>query len=341
MRERSSIKHHLAPVFVLLVLTPMIAEVLLGNVPVPLNTNVIYGLILNMLYCGTGAIIIREIVRRRGLSWAWIPVLAFAYGLIEEGLALHSLFNPNFPGLGYFGSYGRGFGVNWIWASFVLGLHTVWSISTPILLTELIFPAYRKQRWLGNVGFVLSCAVFVLAIAFITIYYTPDFHLSAILLICTAVLVIAILLLTLFIPVKVANASTQKVEHKAPSAGIVRIITLLLGCGFLMEQAILQTSPPALLSFLWEVALAIITVILIRRWSAPGRNWNDTHIMALVFGALLNYCALGYYVAKSDLTNQTFHGVLSMIAIMLLNTMVEKVQIRVTHSTVTQPDDTI
>jgi hypothetical protein len=343
MRERSSIKYHLAPVFVLLVLAPMVAEILLGDVP--FNANIIFGLILNILYYGTGAIIIREIVRRRGLSWAWIPVLAFVFGLIEEGLALHSLFNPNFPGLGDLGFYGRGFGVDWVWAFFVLGLHTVWSISTPILLTELIFPAYRQQRWLGNVGFVLNCVVFVLGIAFITFIYatyvTPDFHPSTTLLICTAVLVIAIFLLTLFIPVKVANAAAQQVEHKTPNAWMVGIITFLLGFGFLMEHEILHTSPLALLSFLWEVVLAVIAVILIRRWSAPGRDWNDTHIMALVFGTLLNYCIVGFFVSKSDLTDQIFHGILSVITIVILSILATKVHTRVTHSTVTQPDDTI
>src|SRR5579884_1847766 len=110
--QRSPAKHHLAPVFVLLVLTPLVSELLLGDIG--FNAGLPFFLLINMLYYGTGAILIREIVRRRGLHWSWIPVLAFAYGLIEEGLALHSLFNPHFPHIGSLGFYGRAFGVDWV-----------------------------------------------------------------------------------------------------------------------------------------------------------------------------------------------------------------------------------
>lgn len=134
--KRVTAKRHLGPFFVLLVLAPVMAELLLGDVP--LNVSLPVLMILNLSYYGTGALIVRKIVRRRGLSWAWIPILAFTYGLIEEGLVLHSLFNPNFPGVGSLGFYGRALGVDWIWATFVLGLHTVWSLPVPILVTELL-----------------------------------------------------------------------------------------------------------------------------------------------------------------------------------------------------------
>lgn len=333
--QRTLKKRHLAPVIVLLMLAPLIAEVLLGDVAFNANA-IVFGLLLNMLYYGTGAIIIREIVRRRGLSWGWIPVLAFAYGLIEEGLALHSLFNPNFPGIGSLGFYGRMFGVDWVWAFFVLGLHTVWSISTPILVTELIFPQYRRERWLGNVGFVISAVVFVIGMSLITLIYatwvTPNFTPAPILLICTAIVVIAILLLTLFIPVKTSTMPTQQRQRNTPHAWLVGIITFLLGCGFLMEHDIVHTLIPAILAFLWYVALTTSAVILIRKWSAPGHSWNDMHTMALVFGTLLNYCILGFFVSHRDLVDQLFHGALSVITIVLLSILTIKVQARVTHA---------
>ncbi|GHO90304.1 hypothetical protein KSF_003520 [Reticulibacter mediterranei] len=59
--------------------------------------------------------LIRELVRRRSLSWSRIVVLALAFGVIEEGLVTQSLFNPHFPGIGYLGTYGRWLGVNWYW----------------------------------------------------------------------------------------------------------------------------------------------------------------------------------------------------------------------------------
>src|SRR5690349_9064972 len=101
LEHLQSSKHHIAPVLVLLVLTPVVSELLLGDIG--LNAMFPFVMLLDLSYYGTGAILIREIVRRRGLHWSWIPVLAFAYGLLEEGLVLHSLFNPNFPGIGSLG----------------------------------------------------------------------------------------------------------------------------------------------------------------------------------------------------------------------------------------------
>ena len=71
-------KRHLAPLFVLLILTPSVSELLLGDIP--LGASLPFLLLLNLSYYGTGALIIREIVRRRGLSWWWVLILAFAYG---------------------------------------------------------------------------------------------------------------------------------------------------------------------------------------------------------------------------------------------------------------------
>ena len=210
-RNFSKYPYHLAPVFVLLILTPLISELLLGDIA--LNASFPMILILDLSYYGTGAIVIREIVRRRGLPWSWVPILAFAYGLIEEGLVLHSLFNSHFPGIGGLGFYGHALGVNWVWASFVLGLHTVWSITVPILITELLFPTYQRVRWLGHVGFFTTCAIFVLALTFLGLIYatyiTPGFAPSPIALICTTLLILAILALTLFVPIKPRTPETD------------------------------------------------------------------------------------------------------------------------------------
>jgi hypothetical protein len=40
--------------------------------------------------------LIREVIRHKGGGWPAIVVLAAAYGVIEEGLATQSLFNPDY-----------------------------------------------------------------------------------------------------------------------------------------------------------------------------------------------------------------------------------------------------
>src|SRR6266699_3495998 len=141
-REKTKTSYF-APLLVLIVLAPTLAEVLLGNVL--FNGTFVWQLVIDTVLYGSGAILIREVARRRRLGWLGIVVL--------------SLFNPHFPGLESMGSYGRLFGVNWFWAFYVLGLHTVWSITLPILLTELLFPKVQSRLWLGCVGLGIDATV--------------------------------------------------------------------------------------------------------------------------------------------------------------------------------------
>src|SRR6478752_5086191 len=110
----------LLPVGALLLLSPLMAEFVLGY--------------------GTAAVLVRELARRTGRGWPTILLLALGFALIEEGLLTQSLFNPHYLGLDLI-SYGY---VGWLgtalpWAIFVLSIHVVWSIATPIALIEAIF----------------------------------------------------------------------------------------------------------------------------------------------------------------------------------------------------------
>ena len=205
--------YHFAPVLVLIVLAPTIAEVLLGNLL--FNGTFVWQLVIDTVLYGSGAILVREVARRRHLGWLGIVVLALAYGVVEEGLVLQSLFNPHFPGLESMGSYGRLFGVNWFWAPYVLGLHTVWSITLPILLTELLFPRLQSRPWLGRVGLGIDAAVYVLICLFLWQAFRSYSHFSAspIELICTALLVVALVLLALFV---VPRLTAAPGSEKAP-----------------------------------------------------------------------------------------------------------------------------
>src|SRR5262245_52623671 len=95
------------PVLTLALLAVVIPEVLFG--PTPLSEP---GRILATMpiYAG-GAILIRELARRRRSGWIGIAMLGAAYGIVEEGLALGSLFNPEMFNAGLVGA--RLFGVNW------------------------------------------------------------------------------------------------------------------------------------------------------------------------------------------------------------------------------------
>src|SRR3954470_10607100 len=85
----------LKPAFSLVLLAPLIAEYLLGSLSfaqLPLFP-------IMMLMYGAGALFVREVARRSGRGWPAIILLGLAYGVIEEGLATQSLFNPHYLGL--------------------------------------------------------------------------------------------------------------------------------------------------------------------------------------------------------------------------------------------------
>lgn len=132
--------HRYAPVLVLLVLS-LVAEVLFGATPISrlgalLPVTAIYGSV---------AVLIRELARRKGPGFGRIVLLGAAYAIVEEGLALQSMFNPDLFNASLVG--GRMLGVNWVWSEWTVGYHVVWSISIPILLAELLFPARRAEDW--------------------------------------------------------------------------------------------------------------------------------------------------------------------------------------------------
>jgi hypothetical protein len=151
------------PAIGLFFLAPLVAEFLLGNLPIKL----LPALILLAPVYGGGALLIRELVRRTRRGWPSIFILALAYGILEEAFTTQSLFNPNYLKLnlhllehGYIPALGIG---AW-WTVFVLALHTVWSISTPIALVEASGPDRADTPWLGRTGLGATALLFAVGI---------------------------------------------------------------------------------------------------------------------------------------------------------------------------------
>ncbi len=314
VREKTKTSYF-APVLVLIVLAPTIAEVLLGNVL--FNSTFVWQLVIDTVLYGSGAILVREVARHRHLGWLGIVVLALAYGVVEEGLVLQSLFNPHFPGLESIGSYGRLFGVNWFWAPYVLGLHTVWSITLPILLTELLFPRLQSRPWLGRAGLGIDAPVYVLICLFLWQAFRSYSHYSAspIELIYTALLVVAIVLLALFV---VPRLAAEPGSGKAPVPWLVGLMAFLAALLFSGLFLFLPTLPgiPSPLSILLYVALYVAVAILVWRW-ASQRLWSSRHLVAMASGALIETMVFGFLlVSRGSPADLMLHVVLCAILLL-------------------------
>ena len=80
-----------APVLVLALLAVAVPEILFGSTPLNSPGQILVNL---PIYAG-GVIMTRELARRRKLGWPQVAMLGAAYGLIEEGLVLGSMVNPD------------------------------------------------------------------------------------------------------------------------------------------------------------------------------------------------------------------------------------------------------
>lgn len=157
----------------LAVLSPFIAEFLLGDqylaglTPAPQQLG---EFILFVAFYGLAAVLIRELARRLRIGWTGLLLLALGFGIFEEGLITQSLFNPHYLGLSLIErGYVPGLGIGAPWTIFVISLHVVWSISSPIAIVEAWLgrgdPTRGTDPWLGRVGIVVCLVIFLLAAA--------------------------------------------------------------------------------------------------------------------------------------------------------------------------------
>jgi hypothetical protein len=168
-------------------LSGVTAEFLLGDQwlsgAAPLSAQ-LPELTLFVLYYGSAAVLIRELARRTGRGWPTMLLLAFAFGLIEEGLFDLSLFNPDFAGQRLL-DYGfiPGLGIGGPWTIFVLTLHVVWSIGAPVAIAEALFPNPVRRRmpaaavapqtqapWLRVPGLCVAAACYLVGAAAIAAF---------------------------------------------------------------------------------------------------------------------------------------------------------------------------
>ncbi|MCI4345013.1 MAG: hypothetical protein L3J87_05260 [Thermoplasmata archaeon] len=161
LRVRQFLARH--PVLLLFFLTPGIPEYLSGSsqlrgllVAPPLF---FIFLALNGALYTPGVLLIREAAVRWRKGWLTVFVLGLAYGLLEEGVALSTLFNPNAGVVGVLGGFGHWMGVSWVWATGVLLVHVVFSVSLPLLLLGLALPETRGRPLLTRRGCAIAFAV--------------------------------------------------------------------------------------------------------------------------------------------------------------------------------------
>lgn len=282
----------LVPAAVLFLLAPFIAEASIGTVFVPSGGFAF--LTLAPIY-GGGAILIREIVVRRGGGFGAVALLGLAYAVVEEGLALGSLFSPTiYQAIGP--RWGAEIaGLNGVYTLFQLINHALFSITVPIALVELCFPSRRRRPWLKTPGLVLIAAVFLIGFGLVrlaTIFtFDPGFAIPPVWIVVSLVIIAGCLTAAVVRRPRAPGAVTGPGRTPRPAALLATcmiVVGVALGILGLPAHggAFAQSGLLPVLAMIIAAAAMIIGIVLVRRWSRRS-DFDDRHRFALAAGSLL------------------------------------------------------
>lgn len=289
-------QHVRLAILTLFLLAPLTAEVLSNSTPLLVFlTNPILA-ILNLLLYGCGALVIREVARRRALGWASILWLGAAYGIFEEGVVLNTWADPWSPQVCTFANgvasglcdYSRVMDINLLWAISVTAYHAVISIALPILLVELIFPLRATRPWLGRKA-VLACIVGELAaLAAGLSFAIADFQKHGLAGPPPEPYLIELALMAAF----AVLALRLRPYSGAPSMKRLPRLTLLRAFAFFFVPAVVflpslwkASAIPFAVALGVEVALTLLVIWRISTWSRRA-GWGERQMLALGSGVL-------------------------------------------------------
>ena len=293
------------PLLFLLSLTPGIPEYLSASSQLTLlviSPLLFFGLLLaNLGLYGSGVILIREAMIRWKKGWASVFLLGLAYGIVEEGLALWTLFNPLAQPVGVLGFYGHWLGVNWVWTVGLLIFHSVYSIGLPIFLFGLVFPDLKSKSLVSGtgitfsiLGLIIDCfALFVLE----SVIYQP-YNPGGGLMLFSGIIITILVLAARRLPedfLKMRQSEPDWGPRKFALVGALLFPATLLAGGFTAGANI-----PPIIPMIVDIVLAIF--ILTRAFKSMGTGNNQEQKVAFGIGLVFPIVVFGI-VASIGLGN--------------------------------------
>ena len=273
-------RRNISAVVTLFFVSPLVAEYLLGDLPLKL----LGALIIMAPAYGGGAILIRETARRTGRSLPTMLMLGAAYTVIAEGLVTQSLFNHDYLKMHMHlldSAYIPALGIGAWWTLFMFNLHTFWSMGVSIALVEALFPAEAEAPWLGRVGDSVVALVFVLGLAadFAFGLKQNQFIASHAQLLSAAVLSVVLVVLAFLIPPQKSSSSGGIV----PSPWIIGAVAFVLGMAVMFTPPTLGWAAVAAMLAIDAVFLALVTLF------SQKASWSALHTLSLAAGGALAY----------------------------------------------------
>ncbi|OLD12657.1 MAG: hypothetical protein AUI97_06095 [Crenarchaeota archaeon 13_1_40CM_3_52_17] len=287
------------PLLCLLILTPGIPEYLSGssNMALLVLSPPVFLLFLaaNLALYGPGVILTREAKIRWNKGWASVFMMGAAYGIVEEGLALRTLFNPTSSVVGNLGVYGHWLGVNWVWTVGLVIFHSVFSIGLPIFIFGLAFPELKSKSLVSNAGIRIS--IVVLAADSIFLSYLVNYWPAEVwgLLILSSIVVTLLLIAAKKLPADFLK-SVRAEPRWRPRAffllGVAFFPIWLLAGGF---AAGANLFPPVVMVFDIVASLWLLRLV----FRSMGTRLNQPHKVAFAFGLISPIIIFGIVASAS------------------------------------------
>jgi hypothetical protein len=325
-RPTAAKRRSAAPVATLLLLAPILSEVLFGTT----RLTTLPVLLPQIGTWGCAALLIRELVRRRGGGWLSILLLGIALAIAEECVIQQTSLAP-LVGSNLDHPYGRALGVNWVYFLWAVFYESVWVAVLPIQLAELVFPDRRHEPWLGTRGMIVAAVVFALASCAAwylwTQVFVPKFFPAYAYHVppaprAIALATIAALLAASFSP-RLSTHREARPDRSAPEPWLVGLASFLLALPWFALLFFAYGLVPAL-PFLVPLALglawAAFALTLFLEWSARF-GWSDLHRLSSITGGLAASMLAGFpilFASKAPRVDVVGKFVVNGIAIVML-----------------------
>jgi len=238
-----------------------------------------------------GVLLVREAMVRWHKGWGSVLLLGAAYGILEEGIALETMFYSRAGPVGVLGTYGHWMGVNWVWTPGVLLVHMIFSIGLPILLLGLALPETRGMSLIGQRGILTAFVIWAIDIPLLMVFVHAVYHYwMGWTIFFASFAVIAGLVAVAY------RAPTQWLPTRWGPPRVTPFRAALMGIGFfpaiwLLEGVLGYWKVPPWVTILaivvYELALGYLVVRTV------GTVDNERHLVALAAGAILPIAFVG------------------------------------------------
>lgn len=324
LKEKTS---GISPAIVLMIISPLIAEVLPGAT----RFSSMFVFPIEVCVWGGGALLIRYAVKRWQLEWINMLFLALALSVAEECLIQQTSLAPmviQLKGV----VYGRVLGVNYVYFMWALVYESVFVVFLPIFLAELIFPDSREDLWISKAGLVAVISFLLIGSGLAWFTWTQIarikvFHLSSydppFLAILIALFVFGGLIFYALGPFK--SRMILKPAALKPPAPFILIFSGLLWAvlwyGFVLLGFGIAPSFPPLIAVVLGLLIVAIILYFVPRW-VIHEGWQSTHVFAIIYGALLGSMFIGFIgfiqTLNMDLYFKIFVNILAIIPLTIL-----------------------